>query len=92
MYSGEALQNRVEDATRFARGNHVRVERVERLRVLLHRVGQPRARLDVGADPEDVVGERLVRLLLAEDLETLHERQAGVDHDGELAGEDRQIL
>jgi hypothetical protein len=34
----------------------------------------------------------LVRLLLAEDVQTLHQRQAGVDHDRELAEEDGDVL
>ena len=89
---GEALENRVEDAARLAGGDHVGVERVERLRVALHAVGERRAALDVLAHLEDDRGKVLVRLLLAEDLEALHERQPGVDHDGELPGEDRQIL
>ena len=37
-------------------------------------------------------GEVLVLFLRAENLEALHERQAGVDHHRELAGEDRQVL
>ena len=59
---------------------------------LLHRVGERRARLDVGPRLQDDRGEVLVLLLRAEDVEALHERQAGVDHDRELAGEDRQVL
>jgi len=38
------------------------------------------------------LGEGLVLLLAAQDLETLHEGKAGVDHHRELPGEDRQIL
>ena len=36
--------------------------------------------------------EVLVLFLRAEDLETLHERQAGVDHHRELAREDGEVL
>ncbi len=36
--------------------------------------------------------EVLVLLLLREDLQTLDERQTGVDHDGELAREDGEVF
>ena len=88
----EALENRVEDAARLARGNHVGEQRVEGLRMLLHRVGERRAALDVAARREDDRGEVLVLFLRAEDLEALHQRQAGVDHHRELAREDGQVL
>ena len=65
---------------------------IEDLRVLLHRVGERCAALDVGSRREDRLGEILVFLLVAENLEALHQRQAGVDHDGELASEDRHVL
>ena len=88
----EALENRVEDTARLAGRHHVDVEGVERLGVPAHRVGQRRAALDLAPGREDRLREALVRLLPAEDVETLHQRQAGVDHDRELAGEDGQVL
>src|SRR5712664_4087488 len=36
--------------------------------------------------------EILVLLLLREDVQALDQRQSGIDHDGELAREDRQVL
>ena len=63
-----------------------------KLRVPLHRVGQRRAAFDVGARLQDDLREVLVLFLVAENVETLHERQAGVDHHRELAREDRQVL
>ena len=60
--------------------------------MLLHRIRQRRAAFDVAASRENDLREVLVLFLRAEDLETLHERQAGVDHDRELAREDRQVL
>ena len=60
--------------------------------MLAHRVGERRARLDVGPRRQDDGGEVLVLFLAAENVEALHERQAGVDHHGELAGEDGQVL
>ena len=62
------------------------------LGMLLHRVGQRRAAFDVGARGQDRLREVLVFLLGAQNLEALHERQARVDHDGELPHEDRQVL
>ena len=56
-------------------------------------VGTPRPwALDVLPHLEDDGGKILVRLLLAEDVETLDEGQAGVDHDRELPREDREVL
>ena len=60
--------------------------------MLLHRVGERRAAFDVRAGRENRLGEVLVFFLVAENLEALHERQARVDHDGELADEHRQVL
>ena len=89
---GQPLQNRVENTARFARRDHVREQRVERPRVLLHRVRERCAGLDVGPRRQDRLGEVLVFLLRAENLETLHERKPGVDHDGELPREYREVL
>jgi hypothetical protein len=88
----EALQDGVEDTARLAGGDHVHVEIVEGLGVPPHGVGQRRARLDVLAHLQEDLREALVLLLVREDLEALHQRQSGVDHDGELAGEDRERL
>ena len=88
----EALENRVEDTARLARRHHVGEQRVERLRVLAHRVGERGARLDVGAGLQNDGREVLVLFLAAENVEALDERQAGVDHHGELTGEDGEVL
>ena len=88
----QALENRVENTAGLARRNHVREQRIERLRMLLHRIRQRGAAFDVGPSRENDRCEVLVFFLRSEDLETLNERQAGVDHDRELAREDRQVL
>src|SRR5262249_10846183 len=54
--------------------------------------GQSRARLDVLANLQEDLLEALVLLLVGENLETLDEGEPGVDHDRELAGEDRENL
>ena len=41
---------------------------------------------------ENHLREVLVLLLVAENVEALHQRQAGVDHHRELAREDREVL
>ena len=88
----QPLENGVENAARLAGGDHVGKERVEGLRMLLHRVGQRRAAFDVGPGLQDHRREILVVFLVAEDVETLHERQAGVDHHRELPREHREVL
>ena len=88
----EPLENRVEDAARLAGGDHVREQRVERLRVLSHGVSERLSAFDVGSRLEDHGREVLVLLLAAENVEALHERQPRVDHHRELPDEHRQVL
>ena len=88
----EALEDGVEDTARLAGRDHVREQVVEDLGVLAHGVGEAGAALHVHAGLLEDLGEGLVLLLAAQDLEALHERQTGVDHDRELAGEDGEVL
>src|SRR6266850_809252 len=55
-------------------------------------VCEGRASLDVASDLTGDRPQGLGLALLGEDVETLHQRKAGVDHGGELAGEDRHLL
>ncbi len=79
------------DIVIFTRRDHVHVQLVERLRVLAERVGDCIAGLDVEHDRLGHDLEALVLRLLREDVERLHQRQTGVDHRGELAGEDDDV-
>jgi hypothetical protein len=88
----QPLQNRVENTARLARRNHVREQRIERVGELPHRIGQRGAALHRGSRLQDDLGEVLVVFLVAENIEALHERQPGVDHHRELAGEHGQGL
>src|ERR1041385_6447681 len=49
------------------------------------------ATLDVVDDPARDVRQDLVLVLLQQNVERLHERQPGVDHGGELTGEDHDV-
>ena len=60
--------------------------------MLLHGVGERGAALDVLTHGEEHFLEVRVVLLASQDLETLDQRQTGVDHDGELTREDRDVL
>src|SRR5581483_3663831 len=71
--------------------HHVHIEIAERLRVLAERVGDGVARLDVEHHLAGDVFERRVLALHRQDVERLHERQAGVDHRRELAREDDDV-
>ena len=88
----KALQNGVENTARLARFHHVDVQRVEDLGVLPHGGGQvaPPSTEPTRAGQNLLKG--LVLLLARENFQTLHQRQAGINHDGELAGEDGQFL
>jgi len=67
--------------------DHVDVQVAERLGVLAQRVGERLPAFDVVYDLPRRVGQNLVLGLLGQDVEGLHQRQARVDHGGELAGE-----
>ena len=60
--------------------------------MLLHRIGQRRAAFDVAARLQNDARRSSCPLPGAENLEALHERQAGVDHHRELPREDREVL
>ncbi len=89
----EAVQDAVEDAAHLAGLDEVDEEVVEDLRVAPERVAEGGALLD---GVLDVLERRLRRTLFgswfAEDVEALHQRQAGVDHRGELADELDEVL
>ena len=89
--SGKPLQSRVEDAAGFACGNQIREQRVERSRVLPHGVGK-RTSFDVGACLKDDGSKIPVWLLRAKHLEALHERQACINHDRELARKNGRLF
>ena len=89
---GEAVQDRVEDAAHLAGVDQVHEQLVEDLRVALERIAEGRAVLDRVLDVLEDRVERLVVALAREDVEALHQRQAGVDHGRELADEDDQLL
>ena len=57
-----------------------------------HRVGERQSALDVGSRVEDSGREALVGFLCAKNLETLHKREAGIDHHRELAREDGDVI
>ena len=87
----QPLQNRVEDAARLTRRDHVGKEGIENPRMLPHRIGEARTGFDRGPCPQDGLPERPVHFLLPQGLETLHQRHARIDHHRELAREDRQV-
>ena len=89
---GEAVEDLVEDAAELAGADHADVQLAEHLGVLLERVGEADAGLDVGADLADDLGELLVRRLLLEDVQAAQHRETGVHHRRELAREDGEVL
>ncbi len=89
---GQALQHDVQHAARLAGLDHVAVEFVEGLRILGHALGEGGAALHlVGHRADDVLQHAGLGLLL-QDVEGLHDRDAGVRQRGELAGEHGQVL
>ena len=88
----EPLQNRVQNTARLARLNHVVIQCIEHLLVLLHRRRERGAALHRGSHGVEHLLKRLVLLLSGENLKTLHERQARVNHHGELPRKDGQLF
>ena len=88
----QALQDEVENTAGLARLDHVGRQIVEDDRILAHGIGQRGATFDRGPDTEQRFLKAGVLLVGAQNFQTLHQRQAGVDHDGELAEEHRHVL
>ena len=88
----EPVQDRVEDAADLAGLDEVHVEVVEDLRVPAERVAEGGALLDARLHVLEDVREELVVGLPLEDLEALHDGQAGVDHRREEAREGDEVL
>ncbi len=88
----QALQDDVENTAGFTGFDHVGGQIIEDLGVLAHGVGQGGATFDRGAHARQRLLERWVLLVGGQNLQTLHQRQAGVDHDRELAEEDGNVL
>ena len=89
---GDAVEDDVEDSGRLARLDHRDVEAREDLRVPCHRLREHEPGLDVVPQLRHDLGERHVARLILEHDERLHDAQAGLDHRGELAGEDLERL
>src|SRR5581483_6110763 len=88
----QALQDDVENTAGFAGFDHVRGEVVENDRILTHGIGQRGAAFNGGPDTGEGFLEGGIFLIGRQNFQTLDQRQASVDHDGELAEEDRNVL
>jgi len=82
----------VEHTTNLARAHQTHGQFAEDPRVLRHRLRERRTTLDLGLNVADDLLEAHVRRLLLQNVETADQRDTGVDHRGELATEDREIL
>src|SRR5579871_6155267 len=89
---GETLQDDVENTAGFTGLDHVGREVIENVGVLTHGVGQSRTAFYRGTNARKRLLEGLVFLVGSENLETLHQRQAGIDHDRELPEENGDVL
>ena len=89
---GQALQNDVENTAGLTRLDHVGGEVVENDRIPAHGVGQRGPAFDRGSHPEQRFLEGGILLVGAENLQALHQGQARVNHDRELAEEHGNFL
>src|SRR5207248_3305795 len=88
----KTLKNGVENTARLARFHHVHVQGVEDFRRAAHGGGKRCASFNLGARAGQDFLKDLILLLARKNLETLHQRKTGVNHDRELAREDGQLL
>src|ERR1700690_547484 len=88
----QALENEIQNTAGFARLDHVGGQVVEDDRIETHGIGERGAAFDGGPNAEERLLEVWVLLVGAEDFQALHERESGVDDDGELVEEHRHIL
>src|SRR5256885_9000622 len=77
---------------RLARLPEVAVKRIDVQRVLAERRGERRAGLDLGLDLQQQLLHGRVGGALADDVERLQQRHAGLHHRRELPREQREIL
>jgi hypothetical protein len=72
--------------------HQIDIEIVENFRVLAQGIRESGATLDISLDLQNGLGKRLVLGLLAQDVQALDEREAGIDHCRELTREEDKIL
>ena len=88
---GKARQNFRQQTAFFTGGYHADIQAVENFGMLLQRFGETIAAFDARADVFDDVAHDFVGGLFGQRLQRLHHRQTGVNHGGQLAGEDDQV-
>ena len=88
----EALEDGVENTAGLAGGDHVGIEIVENLGLILHSGGEAISGFDVDLHRFDRSCKFLVVLSVRKNFQTLHKGHAGIDHDRKLPGENRNIF
>ena len=86
------LEDGIENTARLARLDHVHVQRIKNLGRAAHGGRERSATFHLGARAGQHFLKDLVFLLASKNLKTLDERQTSVNHDGELARENSQLL
>ena len=87
----QPVQDGVEDAAHLAGGHQVDVEVVKTLGCLSSASAKVEPPSTLSLDLDQDLLEVSCFLLPGEDVQALHQRQPGVDHGGELAGEDDDV-
>ena len=87
----DLVEQRLERAGLLARLHEIDEQVVEVERMLAEGLVQRGAALDVGLDVENQLLHRRLVVAVADDLERLHQRNAGGQHGGELAAEHRDV-
>ncbi|MDB6064223.1 MAG: hypothetical protein JWR26_431 [Pedosphaera sp.] len=89
---GETAKDFSEETAFFTGADHADVKFVEHFGVFDEGLGEAVAAFNAGADVFDDVFHDLVGGLVGQGLEALDHGETGVDHGGQLAGEDNLVL
>src|ERR1017187_1617175 len=90
--SGQSRENFGKQTALFARRHHGIVKAVECLRMLLQRLGKTFAAFNARAHVPDHIAHDLVRRLVRQRLQGLHDGNARLNHRRQLAGENDQVV
>jgi len=86
------LQDHVEDTAALTRGHEIDKQFIEYLRIFFQGIGKGGPAFDIRLHIGDDFGKGLILFLLGEEIEALDQRKTGVDHRGEDAGKNHDVL
>ena len=92
LIGGKTVQQGVQNTGCLSRSHQVTEQLVEIQRVFAESLIERAAGLDFGLDVQQQLGHRRIAVALADDVEGLQQRHAGLHHGGELASEQSDVF